>query len=181
MLRKENKDLNKQKDVPCSWIVRLNRIRYEIFPYEELTQSQSNFHWFLVDLDGSPESEHRDAGGLALQCGDWLGAGRGRATRWRLQPPPCPSLPQGSLPTGQDPQQAPQKQDLVGAGARLRSAAQLPGWPRPVTPVLQGRPALEWTGLGLQVGPHQGALSSHCARLFPGPPRAFRLGLFTAL
>lgn len=58
---------------------------------------------------------------------------------------------------------------------------ELPGWPPPVRLVLQGRPALGWTGLGPQAGPHQGALGSHCARLCPGPPRAFHLGLFTAL
>lgn len=50
---------------------------------------------------------------LALQLGGRAGAAPLLAALTPSLPPPCPSLPQGSLSTGQDPQRVPQKQGLA--------------------------------------------------------------------
>lgn len=147
-------------------------MRYEVFPYEELRQSQSNFHWFLVDLVGSPESEHQTLAPLPSS----VGARRGRAGAAHPLVAPTPSLPlspSGQPANGPGPPASPPE---TGPGRSMCQAAVCMGTAGscPAGPVQsflsQGRPALEWTALGLQAGPHQGALSSHCARLFPAHP-----------
>ena len=126
-------------------------MRYEIFPCEELTQSQSNFHWFLVGLDGSPvgaPGRRRPCPPARGRAGGGPGAGRGSHP---LAAPThsMPLSPSGQPANGPGPPASPPE---TGPGGSTCQAA--------VIPVRQGCPALESTGLGLQVGPTR-ELSAH--------------------